>query len=274
MKTQVIVKFSTTPVKTSTPGYIDPLNTPKMSTNANSEFSNQNTETDDVVQGDDTVDNSYASRGNEPVPVIKDEKPVGQPNDRRNPDSDEALGKYSMWLICIGHQPFSVPPCYKSKATKREFLLILIWWTEQDEIEAIDKSNILKGNRTRHAKPTSTYKEPSDEQGLPKAVLDGTNGMSSTRWAVPGQEGVGAQLVRGDLCNFEREMERNLLSSKCKVCYDRLVEISELTYFCASICCSTLSLLISESLQLFPSFDPKSIVWPGPAYARTFLFKS
>jgi len=62
-----------------------------MSTNANSEFVNQNTETDDVVQGGDTVDNSYATGSNEPVAVMKDEEPVEQPNDRRNPDSDEAL---------------------------------------------------------------------------------------------------------------------------------------------------------------------------------------
>ncbi|XMA13638.1 hypothetical protein WAI453_006429 [Rhynchosporium graminicola] len=81
--------------------------------------------------------------GSEPVPVVKDEVAVEQPNDRRNPDSDAAL--------------------------------------EQDEKEAIDKSNILKGDRTRHAKPTSTYKEPGDEQGLPKSVLNGTDGHSSTR---------------------------------------------------------------------------------------------
>ena len=53
--------------------------------------------------------------------------------------------------------------------------------TERDEREAIDKSNILKGDRTRHARPIDSYKEPSDEQGLPKTVLDGTDGMSSTR---------------------------------------------------------------------------------------------
>ena len=71
-----------------------------MSTNANAEFDKQNTETDDVVQGGDTVDNSYASGGNEPVPVMKDEEPVEQPNDRRNPDSDEALRKYpDVWLM-------------------------------------------------------------------------------------------------------------------------------------------------------------------------------
>ena len=64
-----------------------------MSTNADSEFNQQNTETADVVQGGDTVDNSYASGGNEPVPVLKDEVPVEQPNETHNPDSDEALGK-------------------------------------------------------------------------------------------------------------------------------------------------------------------------------------
>lgn len=67
-----------------------------MSTNANSEFDKQNTDSDDVVQGGDTVDNSYASGGNEPLPVVKDEVPVEQPNDRRNPDSDAALGKCSL----------------------------------------------------------------------------------------------------------------------------------------------------------------------------------
>jgi hypothetical protein len=56
-----------------------------------------------------------------------------------------------------------------------------MWSIEQDEKEAIDKSNILKGDRTRHAKPTGTYQEPGDEQGLPKQVLDGTDGHSSTR---------------------------------------------------------------------------------------------
>jgi len=114
-----------------------------MTTNANSEFNKQNTETDDVVQGGDTVDNSYTTGRNDPVPVMKDEAPVEQPNDQRDPDSDAAL--------------------------------------QQDEKEAIDTSNILKGDRTRHAAATGTYKEPSDEAGLPKSVLDGTDGRSSTR---------------------------------------------------------------------------------------------
>jgi hypothetical protein len=70
-----------------------------MSTNANSEFDKQNTETDDVVQGGDTVDNSYATGANEPLPIIKDEVPVEQPNDRRNPDSDAALGECIIYLL-------------------------------------------------------------------------------------------------------------------------------------------------------------------------------
>jgi hypothetical protein len=47
---------------------------------------------------------------------------------------------------------------------------------EQDEAEAIDESNIIKG-RTRHAKPTGTYREPGDEEGLPGP----DDGTSSTR---------------------------------------------------------------------------------------------
>jgi hypothetical protein len=46
--------------------------------------------------------------------------------------------------------------------------------TEQDEAEAIDKSNILKGGRTRGARPANEYTEPDDEAGLP--VDDGTSG--------------------------------------------------------------------------------------------------
>ncbi|KAK4184359.1 hypothetical protein QBC35DRAFT_525564 [Podospora australis] len=34
---------------------------------------------------------------------------------------------------------------------------------ERDEKEALDQDNVIK-ERTRHAKPTGTYQEPSDEQ--------------------------------------------------------------------------------------------------------------
>jgi hypothetical protein len=49
--------------------------------NANAEYNKQNTKTDEG-------NNSYTSSSNEP------EVPVEQPNDKRNPDSDETLGEY------------------------------------------------------------------------------------------------------------------------------------------------------------------------------------
>ena len=48
--------------------------------------------------------------------------------------------------------------------------------TERDDSEAIDKGNILDGGRTRGAKPTGTYTEPGDDEGLP-GPDDGTSGM-------------------------------------------------------------------------------------------------
>jgi len=83
--------------------------------------------------------------------VVKDEVPVEQPNDARNPDSDEALGMLVAWNphILIWND------CWH-------------WHLEQDEKEAIDKSNILKGGRTRGAtKPAGTYQEPQGEDDLP-----------------------------------------------------------------------------------------------------------
>lgn len=60
---------------------------------ANKEYkAADNVETDDVPQGGDTIDNSYATKGSDAIPVVKDEAPVEQPNDARNPDSDGALG--------------------------------------------------------------------------------------------------------------------------------------------------------------------------------------
>ncbi|KAK5202460.1 hypothetical protein LTR41_011789 [Exophiala xenobiotica] len=93
-----------------------------MSTNADAAFDKQNTDTDALKV----------------VPVVKDEVPVEQPNDARNPDSDQAL--------------------------------------EQDEKEAIDKGNILKGGRTRGAtKPEGTYQDPEGEDDLP--ADDGTSAV-------------------------------------------------------------------------------------------------
>lgn len=44
--------------------------------------------------------------------------------------------------------------------------------TEADEKEAIDESNIVD-ERTRGAKPSGSYAEPGDEEGLP--TDDGTS---------------------------------------------------------------------------------------------------
>jgi hypothetical protein len=44
----------------------------------------------------------------------------------------------------------------------------------RDENEAIDKSNIIEGERTRGAKPSGGYREPGDEEGLP-GPEDGTS---------------------------------------------------------------------------------------------------
>jgi hypothetical protein len=63
--------------------------------------------------------------------------------------------------------------------------------TERDEADAIDKSNILKGDRLRHAKPTNTYREPGDEEGLPK----GNDGTSAAR--APGAEGAYDNVIGG-----------------------------------------------------------------------------
>jgi len=108
--------------------------------NANAEYDKQDTDTnDDRPEGGDTVDNSYAtSTGQKHIPVITDETPVEQPNLQGDPDSDETL--------------------------------------ERDEAEAIDKRNILSGDRTRGAKPTGGYTEPGDEEGLP-----GNGGRSNVR---------------------------------------------------------------------------------------------
>jgi hypothetical protein len=65
-----------------------------MATNAADEFNDPDTVTDDVPQGGDTVDNSYATESNTKIPVVKDETQVEQPNTTaRDPDSDAALRK-------------------------------------------------------------------------------------------------------------------------------------------------------------------------------------
>ncbi|PON27612.1 hypothetical protein TGAM01_v203379 [Trichoderma gamsii] len=69
-------------------------------------------------------DDSYATQTNEPVPVQSDNKGVEDPINASRADSDQQL--------------------------------------EQDDKEAIDKSNIVD-ERTRGAKPMGTYREPGDK---------------------------------------------------------------------------------------------------------------
>ncbi|KAJ5083873.1 hypothetical protein NUU61_008452 [Penicillium alfredii] len=52
-----------------------------------------------------------------------------------------------------------------------------------DENEAMDESNILGGDRLRHAKPRSAnkYSEGPDEGDLPTDIRDGLSGVSGTK---------------------------------------------------------------------------------------------
>ncbi|KAL1986121.1 hypothetical protein VTN96DRAFT_6773 [Rasamsonia emersonii] len=54
---------------------------------------------------------------------------------------------------------------------------------EQDEKEAIDPSNIIQGDRLRHAKPRTAnrYNEGPAEDDLPEDVRDGLQGRSAVR---------------------------------------------------------------------------------------------
>lgn len=94
------------------------------------------------------ADDSYKTGGNEPVPVVSDDAPVEDPIDDKTADTDAQLGKYHL------HTSFHKPYTDEHR-------------TERDDKEAIDKSNILD-ERTRHAKPTATYREPGDTEGLPE----------------------------------------------------------------------------------------------------------
>ncbi|KAH8690214.1 hypothetical protein BGW36DRAFT_351353 [Talaromyces proteolyticus] len=53
-----------------------------------------------------------------------------------------------------------------------------------DENEAIDKANMLPGDRLRHARPRGNYSEGANEDELPQAVREGNLGRSATLKAV------------------------------------------------------------------------------------------
>ncbi|KAI1614956.1 hypothetical protein EDD37DRAFT_401593 [Exophiala viscosa] len=90
----------------------------------------------------DLNDDSYVRSGDRTIPVQKDSASIEDPIQPPTSNSDAQL--------------------------------------EQDEKEAIDKSNIIKG-RTRHAKPVGSYSEGPDEDDLPKEVKSGEDGTSATR---------------------------------------------------------------------------------------------
>jgi hypothetical protein len=94
----------------------------------------------DVPSGDVKMDDYAENKG--PIPVQSDDAPVEDPIDADVADSNEQL--------------------------------------ERDDKEAIDKSNIIKGSRTRHAKPQGPgYSEGPDEDDLPEAVAAGDDGTSA-----------------------------------------------------------------------------------------------
>ena len=55
---------------------------------------------EEISQGVDTVDNSYATRNKEPLSVLSDDAPVENPDaTRQNRDSDIALGRVFLPII-------------------------------------------------------------------------------------------------------------------------------------------------------------------------------
>jgi len=104
-------------------------------------------------------DNEYQSRtGQSEIPVQTDDKPVEDPIDPDTADSDAQLGMST----CVS---FHIPQHFTNS------------FTEADEKNAIDQSNIID-ERTRGAtKSSGTYQEPGDEEGLP-GPEDGTSAVA------------------------------------------------------------------------------------------------
>ncbi|RKU46263.1 hypothetical protein DL546_006483 [Coniochaeta pulveracea] len=92
------------------------------------------------------ADQSYTSSDQDPVPVVKDDAGVEDP--LHNTDDQDANSDAQL---------------------------------ERDDKEAIDESNIID-ERTRGAKPISTYKEPGDTEGLPEDT--GRSAVSTTDQAL------------------------------------------------------------------------------------------
>ena len=129
---------------------------------ADDQYEQQNDVTGGDVPAGDSMDNDYKSRtGQSHIPVQSDDAPVSDPIDPATADSDETLGTLLCLRACLW---FTIQENSANVVAAR------------DDSDAIDESNII-GGRTRGAKPSGGYTEPSDEAGLP-GPEDGT---SSTR---------------------------------------------------------------------------------------------
>lgn len=120
----------------------------------------------DIPRGD-AQDNDYVSRPGQKeagIPVLSDDAPIEDPVDAEVADSDEQLGKDPFL-------PLIISASAKHQAIENE----TNHSAARDETEAIDKSNIIE-EKTRGAKPTGSYREPGDEEGLP-GPEDGTSSV-------------------------------------------------------------------------------------------------
>lgn len=109
----------------------------------------------------DVHDDSYIFDGaTNQVPVQADQAPYDDPMQPPYSNSDQQLGML---------------PC------RRQGIKLIN--TADDEREAIDKNNTLKGDRLRHAKPQTEnkYDEGRDEDDLPNDIRDGLVGVSGTK---------------------------------------------------------------------------------------------
>ena len=144
----------------------------------------------------DAVDNSYAqeTRGElkNHIPVQSDQQGYDDPMQPPYSNTDNQLGMF----------PALMEPRWSFRSRLK--------WTDDsaadDEREAVNPSNILRGDRLRHAKPQSAnkYSEGPGEEDLPDDVQYGTSGTSerSTRW----------------MC-LTLEMATNILFCKCWCSY-------------------------------------------------------
>lgn len=101
------------------------------------------------------------------LPVQADQEDYDDPFQPPYSNSNEQLGMHYITLTWIEHDWRGANGAS----------------TEEDEKEAINKSNILEGDRTRHAKPQSAnrYNEGPDEEDLPDYARYGTSGVSGTK---------------------------------------------------------------------------------------------